>query len=207
MCEEVQAILFRHGLDKVVLVGHSYGTVLVTNLLKHSSVARCFDSVVLIDPVSILLHLPDVAYNFTFRTPCQANEHQLYYYASTDIGVAHTLGRGFFWSENILWKENVGDRPLVVSLAAKDLIVPVHAVAAYLTNDGDVWSHETLRKKSNVQASGRHVWSDRGDANSQVGRGSSKVLWHPDLDHASIFDAPAARRRLAQDIEIQCQLR
>lgn len=208
LCREVHAILSRHGFEKVVLVGHSYGTVSATNLLKHQEVSTLVDSVVLVDPVSILLHLPDVAYNFTYRTPKLANEHQLYYFASTDIGVAHTLGRGFFWSENILWKEDLNGRPLLVSLAGRDLIVNVKAVAKYLSDGSDKseWSFEEYDKTRKGPARGREVWTTGARAEDEsTNRGSRKVLWHEDLDHASLFDIPAARRLLARDVLKQAE--
>ena len=49
-----------------------------------------------VDPVTLLLHMPDVAYNFTIRAPKATNEWVLWYFASKDPGVAHTLGRHFF---------------------------------------------------------------------------------------------------------------
>ena len=105
MCDEIHKILEKHGWDKVVLVSHSYGTVdpchdvlpvntdgilgsvISTHLLHHSKTSELCGPVFLIDPVSILLHLPDVAYNFTCRKPRRANEHQLYC-KSYESGVA-----------------------------------------------------------------------------------------------------------------------
>lgn len=133
MCEEIQAIIKHHGLVRPVLVSHSYGTVISTQLLKSPKLASQIGSIVLIDPISILLHLPDVAYNFTRRKPKRANEHQLYYFASMDMGVSHSLSRCFFWSENVLWKSDIGDRAVTVSLAERDLIVDTEAVGSYLT--------------------------------------------------------------------------
>lgn len=134
LCSEIDQILQKHyGPDqKVVLVSHSYGTVITTHLLQTPSIAKRIGPIVLIDPVTILLHLPDVAYNFTRRQPKRANEHQLYYFASMDMGVSHTLSRHFFWNENVLWKKDLGDRKVTVSLGGRDLIVNTEAVGTYL---------------------------------------------------------------------------
>ena len=93
MCNEILQIVQRHGWDKFILASHSYGSVVCSHLMHSPKTSKLVGPVVLIDPVSILLHLPDVAYNFTCRPPKRANERQLWFFASTDQGVAHTLGR------------------------------------------------------------------------------------------------------------------
>jgi hypothetical protein len=137
MCDEILAILKYHKFHQPVLVSHSYGTVITTQLLKSPELADQIGPIVLIDPISILLHLPDVAYNFTRRKPQRANEHQLYYFASMDMGVSHSLSRCFFWSENVLWKNDIGHRPVTVSLAGQDLIVNTRAVGDYLASHNE----------------------------------------------------------------------
>jgi pimeloyl-ACP methyl ester carboxylesterase len=149
MCDEIQAIIKYHKFDKPVLVSHSYGTVITTQLLKSPKLANQIGPIVLIDPISILLHLPDVAYNFTRRKPRRANEHQLYYFASMDMGVSHSLSRCFFWSENVLWKDDIGHRAVTVSLAGVDLIVNTKAVGGYLAS----YNEETAARKK-VSADG-----------------------------------------------------
>ncbi|TLS30122.1 hypothetical protein PpBr36_03275 [Pyricularia pennisetigena] len=109
---EVIAILDRHGWldDDFTLVSHSYGSVLTTQMLDSPILGPRIDGIVLIDPVSLLLHLPDVAYNFTRRIPRRANEVQLWFAASMDPGTALVLGRHFFWQQNIVWKEQLLQR-------------------------------------------------------------------------------------------------
>lgn len=142
ICDEIQTIVEHHGFSKYVLTAHSYGTAVATYMLKSERTSNSIGSVVLIDPITILLHLPDVAYNFTQRRPTKANEHQLYYFASMDMGVSHTLARSFFWSDAILWKNDFGDRRVTCSLAQRDLIVNTEAVGRYLTSsDYDSTNH------------------------------------------------------------------
>jgi pimeloyl-ACP methyl ester carboxylesterase len=150
MCDEIQAIISHHKLDKPIIVSHSYGTVVATQLLKSPRLASSIGPVVLIDPISILLHHPDVAYNFTRREPKRANEHQLYYFASMDMGVSHSLSRCFFWSENVLWKHDIGDRPFTVSLAEKDLIVNTQAVGDYLASHNEEVAAQRKESANNV---------------------------------------------------------
>jgi hypothetical protein len=228
MCAEIAKILEYHGWDKVVLVSHSFGTVVATHLLKTPSTAHLVGPMVLIDPVSILLHLPDVAYNFTRRKPQRANEHQLYYFASMDMGVSHTLARHFFWSENILWKEELEGRNVTVSLSGKDLIVDTESVGRYMASRNGSWT--SSRVYSSFLIDGENV--GQGQANGKVmnlransmgstpedegylesdawkqqpwkGKGID-VLWFKNQDHAQVFDTPATRRPLLSVIKEYC---
>lgn len=218
MCEEINQILLKHiGKDqKFVLVSHSYGTVISTHLLNTPSIASRIGPVVLIDPVSMLLHLPDVAYNFTRRKPKQANEHQLYYFASMDMGVSHALSRHFFWNENVIWKHDLAGRRVTVSLGGRDLIVNTEAVGRYLTqgskaiangnghkssyHDDDEEDDEGLTLKGKNGLKNEEEWKTR----PWTGEGID-VLWYPELDHAQVFDKPATRRRLISAIRTYCE--
>lgn len=172
--QQVSGILKHHQWDEFSIVAHSFGSVPTTHMLQTPALRDRVCSVVLVDPVTILLHLPHVAYNFTRRRPREANEWQLWYFASTDPQVARCLGRHFFWRENILWKEELmtlksaeqrrkKDRAhcVTVCLAGKDIIVDTAAVAEYLAEDAS---------------------SERGGIN---------VVWFPKLDHAQVFDSPS----------------
>jgi pimeloyl-ACP methyl ester carboxylesterase len=138
MVEEIHTILRHHGWDKVVLVTHSYGSVVATHLVKSPLTQKSIGPMVLIDPITFLLHHPDVAHNFTARKPIRANEHQLTYFARMDTGVAHTLGRRFFWTENIIWVEELGlgapngVRGVTIVMGGQDLIVNTQTVIKYL---------------------------------------------------------------------------
>ena len=170
MKAEILKIVLRHGWTKFVLVAHSYGSVIATHLLHDKRTSSMIGSVLLIDPVSILLHLPDVAYNFTCRQPVEANEHQLYYFASMDMGIAHALSRRFFWQDNILWREELAGRRVTVVLAGRDLIVNTEAVGRYLAGVEDQTSKDSSWK--------HREWKGTG----------LDIIWHDELDHAQVFD-------------------
>ncbi|KAH7190271.1 hypothetical protein BKA60DRAFT_664498 [Fusarium oxysporum] len=97
-----------------------YGSVVAAQLLRSPEVSQHIGPALFIDPVSFLLHLPEVAYNFICRRPSQPNEYLLSYFGSKDIGIAHTLFRRFFWADNLLWKEDIRDHPVTVVLAGRD---------------------------------------------------------------------------------------
>ncbi|KAG8752561.1 hypothetical protein FRC12_011891 [Ceratobasidium sp. 428] len=157
-------IFNHHGVQEYSITAHSYGTALAAGIVKatnssspntdpisptpelnHAPSLPAPRSLTLLDPICLLLHLPSVARNFLYRPPKQANEHELYYFACTDPGVAHTLSRHFFWAQNILWKEDlahIGKRSIdadqstprvAIVLSGSDIIVDAPAVWTYLT--------------------------------------------------------------------------
>lgn len=179
ICRQINMILERHGFDKVVLASHSYGSVVSTHLLKDPTTAAKIGPILFIDPVTFLLHLPDVAYNFTARRPRGANEHQLWYFASTDMMVAHTLARNFFWSHNILWKDDLRGHDVTVSLGGRDLIVDTTAVGKYISGV-DLKSEDRTWKDAE--------WTGEG----------MEAIWWPTADHGQTFERKEGRMKLAQ---------
>ncbi|KAK9428104.1 hypothetical protein V1505DRAFT_316403 [Lipomyces doorenjongii] len=187
ICHQIRAILSHHGFDMVVLVTHSYGSVIATHLLHNPAMTNRIASVVVVDPITVQLHHPDVAYNFTFRKPKSANEWLLWYFGSMDMGVAHTLGRRFFWSENILWNEDLCDRHATIFLAEKDNIVHTEQVRAYLLN------HSTEREIA-ADGNGNVMLPNQKMDNRQP-----KVVWCENLHHGHVFAVKSWRRRLVNE--------
>lgn len=203
LCKEIATILQHHGYSKVVLAAHSYGSVIATHLLSSPETKDMIADLVLIDPVSILLHLPDVAYNFVRRKPHTAAEWQLWYFASMDMGVARALGRHFFWSQNVVWKEDLGldHRRVTVSLAGRDLIVDTEAVGRYLAADSS-----TRNSDDETDVEDDHSDQNVGDERALLAgegwkhmhwRGEGlETIWFEHLDHAQVFDKAITRARL-----------
>ncbi|KAE9385853.1 hypothetical protein BT96DRAFT_565286 [Gymnopus androsaceus JB14] len=179
------------GISRAVLASHSYGTVIAAHVIrdrdgKPQSITKpLITGQLLVDPVCLLLHLPNVAFNFLYRVPRRANEWQLWYFASQDPDIAYTLSRCFFWADNILWKDDLVsgvqvagevDRPKVaVILSGDDQIIPASAVQMYLTGEEEV----------------KDRWSD----------GSLEVLYYPGLDHATVFDTKERRRGMIRVLD------
>ncbi|PQE22949.1 carboxypeptidase cpdS protein [Rutstroemia sp. NJR-2017a BBW] len=232
-CREISQILNQHFPpdQKFILISHSYGTVITTHLLHDPNLSPRIGPVVLMDPVSICLHLPSVAYNFTRRIPKAANEYQLYYFASMDPGVAHTLGRRFFWNENVLWKQDLGDRKVTACLAGRDLIVDTEAVGRYLCC-GSLSGRGTPREGVANGSAGRldmgrliDVEGEEEDTmiTGEVGESTKddeveeewkyrewkgegvEVLWFAGLDHAQVFDKKSSRRRVIEVVRRYCE--
>lgn len=135
MCDSVARILAYHSLPPVTLISHSYGTIVTAHLLTSPKLSPQIANILFIDPIPFLLHHPAVAYNFVYRKPRRANEWQLWYFASRDPDIARALSRHFFWSENVLWKEDLQGKKVAVSLAGSDQIVDAKEVRRYLVGE------------------------------------------------------------------------
>lgn len=136
----------------------------------------------MVDPVTLLLHSGDVAYNFAYRSPRKASEHQLHYFACTDMGVAHAITRRFMWTENALWKEDIVGRRVTVVLAGEDIIVDTQSLGKYLADkDEDDWKEKT--------------WTGKG----------LEMLWFGRLNHAQVFDTAKDRHALVDATFVYCQ--
>ncbi|KAI0748753.1 Alpha/Beta hydrolase protein, partial [Daedaleopsis nitida] len=170
MLAAIAALLNAHSISRVVVVSHSYGTVIAAHMLRDPDLSERVIAWLFVDPIPFLLHLPAVAYNFVYRQPRAANEWQLWYFASRDPDIARALARHFFWSENILWKEDLAGKDVAVVLSGLDQIVDAKEVWQYLTDE------DTPVPR----------WKN----------GQLKVLYYPNLDHAQVFDSKKCRRPL-----------
>lgn len=181
LCKQILDILDSHGWDKFVLVANSYGSIVSTQLFRDPKIGPRIGPMLLVDPVTFLLHLPDVAHNFVARQPKKTMEHILWYFASKDPMVAHTLQRRTFWVENIIWKEELEGRDVTIALAANDDIVNAEAVKKYLVGE-KTW-------KSNSS------WRGNG----------LDLLWFEDHAHAEMFQHDRDRKVMVAVIEEYCK--
>ncbi len=87
--------------NKCHLIGHSFGTVVATWFIKQYP--QKIRTISLIDPVCILLGLPDVAKNFFYRSPTTTFHKIIRFFASRELPIANTLFRNFKWQEYMLF--------------------------------------------------------------------------------------------------------
>ncbi|CAE6430237.1 unnamed protein product [Rhizoctonia solani] len=183
--------IFRtHHITDYNLAAHSYGTGLASVLMRSGPKPI---STTMFDPIPILLHLPSVARNFLYRKPQRANEHEIYYFACTDMGVAHALARHFFWTECVLWKEDLPGRVAIV-LSGEDIIVDSPAVWTYLT-DRPLPTLKSRRKSFVIPTP--HPDSFK----PTVCEGGVQVYYFGGLDHAQMFLTRESWRGLVRVID------
>jgi pimeloyl-ACP methyl ester carboxylesterase len=110
------------------LAGHSFGSVSLTWLL-HSRVKSRIRSMLLIDPVTILLSEPDVMVNFLYSNSIS----KIRMLASSELGIQVYLRRHFAWYNAELWLQDVPPHVKVgVALSEHDEILNAPKVRAEL---------------------------------------------------------------------------
>jgi hypothetical protein len=155
----------------------------------------------------LLKLLPRLIANQIFRRPKFANEWLLWYFGSKDMGVAHTLSRTFFWSENILWKEDIVGRHVTVFLGGKDSIINAPLVRAYLQAGIRKEQQNDEYTSSRSEASeANHGPEKIVPSSGLIEDGQLNVVWCADLDHGQIFDLAVWRMRLKGEILAQARV-
>lgn len=108
------------------------------------------------------------------------------------MGVAHTLSRTFFWTQNILWKEDLSQNDSTVFLCGKDCVVNASKVSRYL---------EAVEDKLIDNDTGPKTRSGTEKFGSpQVEQNHVNVVWCADLDHGQVFELASWRERLKTEI-------
>lgn len=182
--------------DDFVLIGNSYGTLVMPSLLRRRDVADRVAASVLIDPVSLLLHLPDVAYNFTRRPPRpavrgrpgHANEWELAWASATDPGTAHALARRFCWRESLMWREMLTPS---VRLAERGLAVPAAGKNHGLMRSTVILSGEDCvtcpKEVASLVFAGHTRWTpadvEEWEKYKWTGLQELELVYLPDRDH------------------------
>jgi pimeloyl-ACP methyl ester carboxylesterase len=129
--DNIARILDRHHIDRVSLVGHSFGTMTAGWVLR--ALPERISHLTLLDPVSMLLSFPEVAYSFLYRHPSTVMEWIIHVFAAREITISHTLRRNFWWYNNDLWLEEVPAHiGVVVGVATGDEITNPKAIQEYV---------------------------------------------------------------------------
>ena len=189
MVKTVEIIAKRHRMPHFAVAGHSFGSLCaawVTKHLKHN-----VRQLILLDPVSLLLGLPDVCYNFLHKQPRTVMEYLLHYGGSTEITIHHTLRRQFWWYEGQLFLDEI-KCPVFIGLSGNDEIVPSPVLKVYIEDHLEKYhaeehqryqaraqrnlnynNHEVARRQSSLG-----VGLGNGNGHAGNGNGSSSSTLH-----------------------------
>ena len=108
------------------------------------------------------------------------------------MGVAHTLTRCMFWSDNILRKEDIEGRRMTVVLSQKDIIVDADSVGRYLTRGKGIKAIDNHRGDEWKE----WHWSEHG---------LDVLKWLDGPNYAEIFNTRTDREILVQILMNCCK--
>jgi pimeloyl-ACP methyl ester carboxylesterase len=149
----VENILRRHNYDKCSLIGHSFGSITSGWIVKVKP--ELVSHLTLLDPVSLLLCLPDVAFNFIYRKPTSLMEWLILIVASRELTISHTLHRNFWWYNNVLYLDQIPNNiGVIVGIAGGDEVLNAESVYEYT----EICSQYREQDKS-LQQDGKEVAS------------------------------------------------
>jgi len=150
--EAMKSICARHHIRHFTVAGHSYGTIWAGWVLR--AMPKKVMQAVLLDPVCILLCLPNTPFNFLYRLPHDPPSHVqtspsiftaagikkrildygLHYVVSRELTIANAMRRQFWWHQKILHAEDI-HCPVVVGLASDDILLSAPAIRKYLQDN------------------------------------------------------------------------
>ncbi|RKP12242.1 hypothetical protein BJ684DRAFT_11785 [Piptocephalis cylindrospora] len=130
MIPDLLRIFHRHHLPPATWIGHSFGSIITTWAIKAGK-GRLVGKSIFVDPVCFALWEPELVYNFVYRPPSSAMDVLIRYFVGRECGVARSIGRHFWWHQNVLLAPDI---PLgsVVFLSEYDGIIDSSKVAWYL---------------------------------------------------------------------------
>lgn len=159
--DAIKKIVNHHEFKTIDIVGHSFGTCVCSWIIKKNP--DIIRRVILVDPVNLLLCMPDVAYNFLYKKPTAFFHRIIRYFASEELTIAHSMYRNFLWMKNILFLEDMPKNiDLFVSLSYGDEIIPTKQIVEYLEINNakfivwDRFSHAQSISTSNLAISKIH---------------------------------------------------
>ncbi|KAJ9077809.1 hypothetical protein DSO57_1013234 [Entomophthora muscae] len=123
------AVIMRHDLEKVAVVGQSYGTIMASWMIQQRP--QHLTHAYLVDPVCFLMWDPELIYSFLYEGPKCMFHELAREFLSRDPLIMHTLTQELYWYESNLYPEEI-TVPTTVFLAEDDWIVNPIAHKEYL---------------------------------------------------------------------------
>jgi pimeloyl-ACP methyl ester carboxylesterase len=218
LCATLATVLRAHGMHAAfVLAGHSFGTVVATYVLRSPLLARRVASAVLVDPIPFLLSAPDVAHNFVYRAPREANEWQLWYFASRDPDIARCATTPCSRSAGVCALTRAQDARASL-LLVREHHVQARCVPAICSARACAHARraaELAGKRTTVVLSGAdqivhaaevHRYLTGTDAPApRWAEDGLEVLFFPGLDHSVLFDRAVPRKALVNVVRAHCE--
>lgn len=202
MCACVGDMLRAWGHSSAHLVGHSFGTIVCSWLVRYTP--SMVVSASFVDPVCFLLVKSDLIFNALYNHKSSPFKDPGNWFLSflifRELYICHTLMRNFFWQQNNLWPDELHGFPSLVVLGGRDPLVPAHSVRL-------LFQAEKERRRLGAEAarSGGAVVIQSGhspsaqDSNAPVLEEPTRVVFAPLAVHGQFWrDAAMEEHVLAE---------
>lgn len=111
------------------IVGHSFGSVPLTWMIRSPELKKRVRQMVLLDPVTIMLSEPDVMVSFLYKTGINI----IRMVAGSELFTIYYLRRHFAWYNSELWLDDIPQHTkTIVALSQDDAIVNAEKVREYV---------------------------------------------------------------------------
>ena len=141
--ETVRQILNRHSLEKVTLIGHSYGTFLCTWLLR--IIPDRITRVCFVDPLMLTVALYETAYYLFYKKPQTVTDWIYYVFVRSNLPLANVLQRHFVWYNMVIKLDEIPkDIDVCIAYAGQEhLLDPalMHQLVQRGSNDIIYWDN------------------------------------------------------------------
>jgi hypothetical protein len=120
-------IFKEHKISKAAFVCHSWGTFLLNWVLKLSP--NIVEHISLIDPMSLIIVLPETTYTILYKPSVSLADKLLYYFVRKDLTISYILHRHFAWYNMYLdFAEIPVDIGVTIGIAAEDEMLSLDAI-------------------------------------------------------------------------------
>lgn len=197
-------ILDLHGIRRVSMVAHSYGSFYVSCMLKLAP--ERVHAVCLLDPVCCCMWSGHLITSFVYN-PARSTTGLITWLIARDIHTATTVSRNFFWTDVNLWPDEVPQHA-VVALSGKVLrnesincfktafvmrACTACCVAARAPSTPDF---PYRRRPTNSNAAQDDLVPVRQVYTMLREETSARILYHPGMVHADFLFSPSWQNRV-----------
>ena len=155
-------ILLKYKFTKAAFVCHSWGTFVFNWILKLSP--NIVEHVSFIDPMSLIIVLPESTYTLVYKPSVSFADKLLYYFVRNDLTISYTLRRHFAWYNMYLdFAEIPVDVGVTIGIAGKDELLSLDAINKL--SDYYINKRNTLRRSNSniyVAPMKKLIWDDLG---------------------------------------------
>ena len=185
ICNFVKNIAMEHNIQKLHLIGHSFGTSCVSMAMKDEYIRdKLVHEVTMIDPLPFSMQSGDIVKDFIY----DPFEDGRVYLVNREPHLVHTMMRTMNYADIVLWPDDLKSwrNPPIVIMSGKDTIVPSARIKELLMQQQHVVANTNrpFRQQNNDENEKLNLLEATETPAKVV------VVWLSDTDHGGfLFDS------------------